>query len=406
VSNRAKSDPRGPGRASRPGEPATTERVVVFDTTLRDGEQSAGVCFSKQDKLDIAAQLASMGVDVVEAGFPAASPGERAAVAAVARAVRGTRVCGLARAVPGDVDAAAEALRDAEAPRIHVFLSASEVHLARQLRRDRAEVVAMAEAAVRRARRFVDDVEFSPMDATRSDPAFVAKVVRAALAAGATTINLPDTVGVALPQQVAALFRELRERVPELGGATLSFHGQDDLGLATANALAAIGAGARQVEVAANGIGERAGNAAFEEVVMALRVHGPALGVHTGVDTRGIRALSELVEERSGMPVPPNKPVVGGNAFRHASGVHQDGVLKHRESYECLDSAWIGDAEGTRIVLGKLSGRAGFAARARELGFALPESAMARAFERFQRLADGRREVSDADLRAICSELH
>jgi len=380
-----------------------SEKISVFDTTLRDGEQTAGVCFSATEKLEIARALAAMRVDVVEAGFPAASASEREAVAGVAREVRGTAVCALARAVPFDVDAAAEALRGAERPRIHVFINASDVHLAHQLRKGRREVLEMVEHAVARARKTTDDVEFSPMDATRADADFLLDVVRVALAAGATTINVPDTVGFALPEHVFATIAGLRERLPELAEAVVSFHGQDDLGLATANALAAIRAGARQVELAVNGIGERAGNTSLEEVVMALQVHGGALGVHTDVDARGICALSSLVERASGVPVPPNKAVVGANAFRHASGIHQDGVLKWRENYEVLDPAAIGHARGTEIVLGKLSGRAGFVARARELGFGLTDAALDTAFERFKEVAEAKRVVDDDDLRAICA---
>jgi len=382
---------------------ASSEKVVVFDTTLRDGEQTAGVCFTASQKIEIAEALAAMHVDVIEAGFPAASSAERRAVNGVARQIRGASVCALARAVPFDIDAAAEALRGAEAPRIHTFVNASDVHLAHQLRKDRGEVLGMVEYAVARARNATDDVEFSPMDATRADPAFLVDVIRAALAAGARTINIPDTVGYALPEQVAAVIALLFERVPELVEAVVSFHGQDDLGLATANALAAIRAGARQVELAVNGIGERAGNTSFEEVVMAISVHGAALGAHTGVDPRGICALSELVERHSGVTVPPNKAVVGANAFRHASGIHQDGVLKWRENYEVLDPAAIGHARGTEIVLGKLSGRAGFVSRARRLGFCLTDAALDAAFDRFQSLADGKAVVDDDDLRAICA---
>jgi len=381
-----------------------SEKVRVFDTTLRDGEQSAGVCFSKHDKLEIATLLAAMRVDVIEAGFPAASSAERDAVAAVAGAVRGAAVCALARAVPGDVEAAGEAVRAAERPRIHVFVNASDVQLACQLRKSRKEVLGMAEAAVGRARQLVDDVEFSPMDATRADPAFVAEMARRALRAGASTINIPDTVGWILPQQLEAWIRDLYAQVPELAEAVVSFHGQDDLGLATANAIAAIGAGVRQVEVAVNGIGERAGNTAFEEVVMALRVHGRSLGVHTDVDPGGIEELSRVVAERSGIFVPPNKPVVGGNAFRHASGIHQDGVLKERETYEVIDPATIGRHRGSEIVLGKLSGRAGFSARVQRLGIDLGPDAVERAFERFQALANHTREVGDEELRVVCAE--
>jgi 2-isopropylmalate synthase len=344
-----------------------------------------------------------MGVDVIEAGFPAASVAEREAVAGVAREVSGATICALARAVPFDIDAAAEAVRAAARPRIHTFINASDVHLAHQLRKGRDEVLSMVEYAVKRARQATDDVEFSPMDATRADEDFLVDVVRTALAAGATTVNIPDTVGYALPDRVRAIFEVLRARVPELEEAVLSFHGQDDLGLATANALAAISAGARQVELAVNGIGERAGNTAFEEVIMAIQVHGGALGVHTGVDARGICAVSALVAERSGIAVPPNKAVVGANAFRHASGIHQDGVLKGRENYEVLDPQAIGHARGTEIVLGKLSGRAGFVARARALGFCLTDAALEQAFARFQALADHKPVVDDEDVRGICA---
>ncbi len=380
-----------------------SDRVVVFDTTLRDGEQTAGVCFSARDKLDIARALAAMRVDVIEAGFPAASAAEREAVAGVAREVRDAAICALARAVPYDIEAAAEALRGAARPRIHTFINSSDVHLAHQLRKGREEVLEMVEHAVALARRHTDDVEFSPMDATRADPEFLVDVVRVALAAGARTINIPDTVGFVLPDALESLIRGLFARLPELCEAVVSFHGQDDLGLATANALAAIRAGARQVEVAVNGIGERAGNTSFEEVVMAIQVHGAALGVHTEVDARGICGVSNLVEVRSGVRVPPNKAVVGANAFRHASGIHQDGVLKWRESYEVLDPSAIGHARGTEIVLGKLSGRAGFVARTAELGFRLSDAALERAFEEFQRLADRQRVVGDEALRAICT---
>ena len=382
-----------------------SDRIIVFDTTLRDGEQAAGVLFSQKDKLDIADRLAAMRVDVIEAGFPAASPTELRAVQAVARHVRTASVCALARCHPRDVDAAAEALAGAARPRIHVFVNASEVQLEHQLRRGHDEVLAMAAAMVARARDAVGDVEFSPMDATRADRAFLAALVRTAIAAGARTINIPDTVGYALPHQVADLFGHLREVVPEVHGAVLSFHGQNDLGMASANAVAAVRAGARQVELCVNGIGERAGNTSFEEVVMAIAVHGASLGVHTDVDTTGIYPLSKLVEARSGIGVPANKAIVGRNAFRHASGIHQDGVLKHRENYECIDPARIGHPIGTEFVLGKLSGSAGFAAKARQLGIELGGGKLARAFEAFQALADRQRDVSDDEVRSICAVL-
>ncbi|HBZ68673.1 MAG TPA: 2-isopropylmalate synthase [Deltaproteobacteria bacterium] len=378
------------------------ERVAIFDTTLRDGEQSAGVSFTLRDKLDIASRLAAAGVDVIEAGFPSASPAELASVRAVAESVRSVSICGLARAVPGDIEAAVEALHGAAHPRVHVFVNASDMHLAHQLRKSREQVIEMARIAVRQARSRVAEVEFSPMDATRSDPEFLAELVQAALEAGALTVNLPDTVGFILPDALGDLIENLYTRVPALRDAVLSFHGQDDLGLATANALTAVRAGARQLEVTVNGIGERAGNTCFEEVVMALRVHGAALNVETGVDTRAIWELSKLVEERSGLPIASNKAIVGKNAFRHASGVHQDGVLKQRETYEVIDPAEIGHPVGTEIVLGKLSGRAGFAARARSLGFVLSGVVLERAFVRFQELADRKREVADDDVQQIC----
>jgi 2-isopropylmalate synthase len=381
------------------------ERITIFDTTLRDGEQSAGVSFTLQDKLEIASKLAAAGVDVIEAGFPSASPAELASVRAVAEALRGVVVCGLARAVPGDIEAAVEALHGAEHPRIHVFVNASDMHLAHQLRKSREQVVEMTRIAVRQARAGVAEVEFSPMDATRSDPDFLAELIQASLEAGAATVNLPDTVGFILPDALRALIANLYARVPALRERVLSFHGQDDLGLATANALAAVGAGARQLEVTVNGIGERAGNTCFEEVVMALKVHGPALGVETGVNTRAIHGLSKLVEERSGLSVASNKAIVGANAFRHASGVHQDGVLKQRETYEVIDPVEIGHPVGTEIVLGKLSGRAGFAARALKLGFALRGPALERAFRSFQELADRKREIGDTDVQQICAGL-
>ena len=381
-----------------------SDRVIVFDTTLRDGEQSAGVLFTERDKLDIAEKLASMRVDVIEAGFPAASPAELRNVQAVAKQLRQTGVCGLARCVPGDVDAAAEALSGAANPRIHLFLNASDVQLEHQLRRTRAEALELAATMVARARKAVGEVEFSPMDATRADRPFLAELVRVAVKAGARTINIPDTVGYALPSQVQDLFEWLRRTVPELEEAVLSFHGQNDLGMASANAIAAVMAGARQVELCVNGIGERAGNTSFEEVVMAIAVHGESLGVHTDVDTKGIFPLSQLVQERSGIPVTANKAIVGRNAFRHASGIHQDGVLKHRLNFECIDPASIGHPTGTEIVLGKLSGTAGFASKARALGFDLRGAQLQNAFAAFQALADKQRDITDDEVRAICAK--
>jgi 2-isopropylmalate synthase len=385
-----------------PASASSARRIIVFDTTLRDGEQAAGVCFSLRDKLDIAGALDALGVDVIEAGFPRSAPAEFAAVQAVARRVENASVCALSDASPAHIDTTWEALRAARDPRLHVVLSISQVHLDHQLRRDREFVAELARESVAHARRYTANVEFSAMDATRADPEFLARVLRAAISAGASTVNLPDTVGCARPAQIAALFRELAKRVPELEGVVLSFHGQDDLGLATANTLAAIEAGAGQVELAVNGIGERAGNTSLEEVVMAIRVHGASLGVRTGVDTRGIFRLSRLVEERSGIAVPPNKAIVGGNAFRHASGLHQDGVLKRRETYEILDPAEIGNPTGSQIVLGKLSGRHGFKARAEQIGLRLEGVELERAFARFKASCHAG-ELSDDELRGICA---
>jgi 2-isopropylmalate synthase len=382
-----------------------SDKVQIFDTTLRDGEQSAGVLFTEDDKRLIAERLAALRVDVIEAGFPAASLAELRAVQRIAREVRDTSICALARAVPADIEAAAEALAGAAEPRIHVFVNASDTQVMHQLHKSRAEVVEIAAAAVKLARSRVASVEFSPMDATRADPEFLAQLVRTAIASGARVINIPDTVGYILPAQLGARIADLYVRVPELASVTLSFHGQDDLGLATANALQAVTSGARQVEVTINGIGERAGNTSLEEVVMALRVHGPALGVHSEARTEEIYALSRLVEEKSRMPIAPNKAIVGRNAFRHASGIHQDGVIKHRETYEVIDPAWVGHAEGTRIVLGKLSGRAGLSARARELGYQLANAEVAQLYALFQPVAESQAEVSDRDVARLCDQV-
>jgi 2-isopropylmalate synthase len=379
-----------------------SDKVTIFDTTLRDGEQSAGVLFREADKVEIAERLLALGVDVIEAGFPAASPSEFAAVRRIAENLKGVQICGLARAVEADIMAACEALARAETSRVHVFINASDMHLAQQLNKSRDQVLEIARASVALARKHAAAVEFSPMDATRADPEFLSLLVRTAIAAGADVINIPDTVGYTLPAQLAELIRDLYKRVPELREKVLSFHGQDDLGLATANALTAVTEGARQVEVTINGIGERAGNTSLEEVVIALKVHGARLGVHTDLKTEEIYPLSKLIEQKSGLLVPPNKAVVGRNAFRHASGIHQDGVLKQRDTYEVIDPAWVGHPEGTRIILGKLSGRAGVAARAKVLGCELRGAELARVYEVFQRVADERTEVQDDELLAIC----
>jgi len=381
-----------------------TDKVYIFDTTLRDGEQSAGIGFTIEDKLEIARQLARLRVDIIEAGFPISSPGDLEAVTRISQEVRGPVICALARAADADIDAAWEGVRRAETPRIHVFISSSEIHLANQLRKGREDVLEMAGAAVRRAAGYTSDVEFSPMDATRSDPAFVTQLVRTAIEAGATTINIPDTVGYAIPQEYEAFLRDLREHVPGMDRVRLSVHCQNDLGLATANSLAGVLAGARQVEGTINGIGERAGNASLEEVIMAIQTRPDFMHVHTDVQTRELYAASKLVERLSGMAVQSNKAIVGRNAFRHSSGIHQDGVLKMRETYEIMDPASIGVPSGDSIVLTKVSGRHGLRARLQALGAELPEAEFDRVWRAFLDLADRKPEVDDRDLEVLLSE--
>jgi 2-isopropylmalate synthase len=377
------------------------ERVLIFDTTLRDGEQSAGAAMTVDEKVEIARQLERLGVDIIEAGFPISSPGDFEAVQRIAREVRKPTIAALAHATPAAVDRAAEALADAAHARIHVFISSSDQHIQHQLRKNREEVVELAAKAVARAREHVDDVEFSPMDSSRTGKEFLAMMVRAAVDAGATTINIPDTVGYAVPEEFAGLLTYLREQVPELGESVrLSVHCHDDMGMSVANSLAGVKAGARQVEGCINGIGERAGNTALEEVIMALRTRKDYFGVDTGVDTRQLFSTSRLVSQVSGFAVQPNKAVVGRNAFRHASGIHQDGVLKERTTYEILDPQDVG-VPRSELVLGKLSGRHGLKARLEELGYALKDEEMAKVYDSFKELADKKREVTDRDLIAL-----
>ncbi len=377
------------------------ERVWILDTTLRDGDQSPGVALNADQKLEIARALAALRVDVIEAGFPASSPGDFQAVRRIAREVRGPVIAGLARAVPKDVDACWEALREAESPRIHIFISSSDIHIMHQLEKNREEVLEMARAMVARARRYCPDVEFSPMDATRSDRRFVYQMLEAVIDAGATVVNIPDTVGYAIPEEFADFIGSIRENVPNIDRVTISVHCHDDLGLAVANTLAAVRAGARQVEGCINGIGERAGNAALEEVIMALRTRRDFFGVEVGVDTTQIYRVSQLVSRLTGMPVQPNKAIVGVNAFRHQSGVYQHGVVKLRETYEIIDPRDIGLPRGGIIVLNKNSGRAGLQARLQELGYTLSDAEMDRVFRAFKELADQKGEVHDADLVAL-----
>ncbi|MGC8467780.1 MAG: 2-isopropylmalate synthase [Acidithiobacillus sp.] len=379
------------------------EHLIIFDTTLRDGEQSPGASMTRDEKLRIAKALERLRVDVIEAGFPAASPGDFAAVQAIAEAVRDSRVCGLARAREEDIRRAGEALRPAVAGRIHTFIATSPVHMQAKLRMTPEEVLERAVAAVTLARNLCDDVEFSPEDAGRSEEDFLCRVIEAAIAAGARTINIPDTVGYNLPDRFGRLIATLRERVPNSDQAVFSVHCHNDLGLAVANSLAAVQNGARQVECTINGLGERAGNAALEEIVMAVRTRADIFPCSTRIDTTQILATSKLVSTITGFPVQPNKAIVGANAFAHESGIHQDGVLKHRETYEIMRAEDVGWSTN-RITLGKLSGRAAVRARLEALGIHLEGEALNQVFARFKDLADRKAEIFDEDLQSLVSD--
>ena len=392
-------------------------RVLIFDTTLRDGEQSPGASLNLEEKVAIAQQLARLRVDIIEAGFPFASTGDFNAVHRIAETVGtvdGPVICGLARATRGDIKACADAVAPAARRRIHTFIATSDIHLEHKLRKSRPEVVQIAAEMVAYARSLVEDVEFSCEDAGRSDPDFLYEVIEAAIAAGATTINIPDTVGYATPAEFGALIAGIDRHVPNIAQAVISVHGHNDLGLAVANFLEAVKNGARQLECTINGIGERAGNASLEELVMALHVRrayfNPFLGRDaagieplTGVRTEEIAKTSRLVSNLTGMAVQPNKAIVGANAFAHESGIHQDGVLKNRLTYEIIDARTIG-LTTTRLSLGKLSGRSAFRARLEELGYGLEREDLDDAFARFKELADRKREITDRDLEAIVSE--
>ena len=379
-------------------------QLIIFDTTLRDGEQSPGASMTREEKVRIAKMLERMRVDVIEAGFPIASPGDFEAVRAVARAVRNSTVCGLARAADADIDRAGEALKEAAAGRIHTFIATSPIHMKMKLRLEPDQVLERAVEAVRRARRWTDDVEFSAEDAGRSELDFLCRITEAVIKAGARTVNIPDTVGYNLPDQFAHTIRSLIERVPNADQAIFSVHCHNDLGLAVANSLAAVLAGARQVECTINGLGERAGNAALEEIVMTVRTRRDLFQLETGIDTTQIVPASRLVANITGFPVQPNKAIVGANAFAHESGIHQDGVLKHRETYEIMRAEDVG-WNTNRMVLGKHSGRNAFRTRLEELGvsFASEEDLNA-AFTRFKELADKKHEIFDEDLQALVTD--
>ncbi len=381
----------------------SNDRVIIFDTTLRDGEQSPGASMTGEEKLRIARQLERMRVDVIEAGFAIASPGDFEAVKTIADQIKESRVCSLSRALDADIDRAGEALANAAQGRIHTFIATSPIHMKYKLQMEPDQVIAQAVHAVKRARNLIDDVEFSLEDASRSEMDFMCRIIEAAIDAGARTINIPDTVGYAVPHEFAAHIGELITRIPNADKAIFSVHCHNDLGLAVANSLAAVGAGARQVECTVNGLGERAGNASLEEIVMAMRTRKDLLNVETNIDTTQIVAASKLVSSVTGFPVQPNKAIVGANAFAHESGIHQDGVLKHRETYEIMTAESVG-WNTNKMVMGKHSGRAAFRARLEELGTTFSTDAeLNNAFGRFKELADKKHEIFDEDLMALVS---
>ncbi|MEO1094676.1 MAG: 2-isopropylmalate synthase [Cyanobacteria bacterium J06638_28] len=396
---------------------AQPDRILIFDTTLRDGEQSPGATLNVDEKLTIAKQLARLGVDIIEAGFPFASPGDFEAVNKIAEQVGtadGPTICGLARATKQDIEAAGRAIAPAVKGRIHTFIATSDIHMQYKLRKSREEVLAITQAMVAYAKTFTDDVEFSPEDAGRSEPAFMHQVLEAAIAAGATTVNIPDTVGYLTPTEFGELIRGIKENVPNIDQAVISVHGHNDLGLAVANFLEAVKNGARQLECTINGIGERAGNAALEELVMAMHVrrnfYNPFLGRPadseaplTNINTQEIYQTSRLVSNLTGMFVQPNKAIVGANAFAHESGIHQDGVLKNKLTYEIMDAESIG-LNNNQIVLGKHSGRNAFRTRLSELGHELGDQELNRAFLRFKDLADKKKVVTDWDILALVND--
>ncbi len=377
--------------------------VTIFDTTLRDGEQAAGATMTVDQKVEIAHQLDKLGVDVIEAGFPVSSPGELAAVQRIAREVERPIICALSHANNKAVDAAWDAVKGAKRKRIHIFLSTSEIHMYHQLHKDREEILSMACENVARARGYCDDVEFSPMDATRSDLEYLHRLLEATIDSGATTVNIPDTVGYTTPEEFYQLIRGIFENVRNIDKARISVHCHNDLGMAVANSLAAVRAGARQIECTINGIGERAGNASLEEVAMALKTRADTYDLDTNIDTIQITRTSKLVSQHTGFAVQPNKAIVGKNAFRHASGIHQDGMMKHQTTYEIMEPQSVG-LSGSTLVLGKLSGRHAFQKRMGEIGFPLEGDELAAAFESFKEVAEVKKEVSDADLEALVAD--
>ena len=378
-------------------------RVTIFDTTLRDGEQSPGASMNLDEKLRIAEVLEGMGVDIIEAGFPIASDGDFEAVSEVAKLIKNATVCGLARATRIDIDRCADAVRQAKRPRIHTFIATSPLHMKHKLQMEPDAVLAKVTESVTRARSYVDDVEWSAEDATRTDHDFLCRCVEAAIDAGAGTVNVPDTVGYTVPEEYAALIAMLLDRVPNIDKAVISVHCHNDLGLGVANSLAAVKAGARQVECTINGLGERAGNAALEEIVMALKTRPDAMPFVTGVKTENIMKASRLVSGITGFSVQPNKAIVGANAFAHEAGIHQDGVLKHAGTYEIMTPESIGLAS-SELVLGKHSGRHAFSEKLKNLGFDLGDNAVQIAFKRFKDLADLKKDIYDEDIIALVND--
>lgn len=376
-------------------------RIRIFDTTLRDGEQSPGASMNFAEKMEIAQALVDLGVDIIEAGFPIASPGDFEAVREIATNLRGSTICGLARCADGDIDRAWEALKHGHRPRIHVFLATSAIHREFKLHMTREEIIARAVAGVKRAVNYCDDVEFSPEDAARTEPDFLCQVVEAAIAAGATTVNIPDTVGYATPAHMGKVIATLVQRVPNIDKAVISAHCHNDLGLAVANSLAAVENGAGQVECTINGIGERAGNCSLEEVVMAMRTRADFYHCETGINTPRLVPTSRLVSKITGIQVQRNKAIVGRNAFAHEAGIHQDGMLKERSTYEIMRPEDVGFAK-TDLVLGKHSGRAALADRIKALGFHLTGEQLQTVFEQFKQLADKKKDIYDGDIAALC----
>jgi 2-isopropylmalate synthase len=380
-----------------------SKRIKIFDTTLRDGEQSPGASMNIEEKLEAAKQLARLNVDVIEAGFPISSPGDFESVKLVAQKVNGPAIAGLARATEADIDRAWEAVQYSKKPRIHTFIATSDIHLERKLKKTREQVLDASIAAVKRAKSYCDDVEFSAEDATRSDIDYLCQIVEAVIDAGATTVNIPDTVGYAIPEEFQKLIETLFKRVPNIKKTTISVHCHNDLGLAVANSLAAVRAGAGQVECTINGIGERAGNAALEEIVMAIGTRMDFFGKTTTINTQEIVRASRLISDLTGLVVQANKAVVGSNAFAHEAGIHQHGVLQDKRTYEIMDAEAIG-LKDSRLVLGKHSGRHAFDQRLRDLGFQLSKEELDRAFQRFKEVADKKKEIFDEDLEAIVSD--